>query len=68
MAIVDELVKDRDELLEVDEVQAACRLVEDVESRLSDGFREVARKLHALRLTSAQRGRPPSEPEIAELS
>jgi len=66
VAVFDELMKNRDQLFDVDEVQAARGLVEDVEGRFACGLGEVAGELDALGLAAAQRRRAAAEGEVAE--
>src|SRR4051812_13477371 len=64
--LVDQAVQDVEQALDVREVQARGRLVEDVERAARGDLRELGRELHALRLATRQRRRRLAEPDVAE--
>ena len=53
-------------LLDVGEVQAGRRLVEDVERAAGGAARQLGRELDALRLAAGERGRRLAEVDVAE--
>ena len=63
---VDEAVQDLEQPLDVGEVQAGRRLVEDVERAAGRDLRELGRELDALRLAARQRRRRLAEADVAE--
>ena len=66
VAAVDEPVEDLEQLLDVGEVEAGGRLVEDVERPAGRPPRELGRELDALRLAARQRRRRLAEVDVAE--
>ena len=66
VTVFDELMKNRDELFDVDEVQATGGLIEDVEGGFARRLGQVARELDSLCLAATQRRRAPAEGEVAE--
>ena len=66
VALVDEAVQDVEQALDVGEVQAGRRLVEDVERAPGGDLRQLGRELDALRLAARQRRRRLAEADVAE--
>ncbi len=66
VALVDQAGEDLQQLADVLEVQTGGRLVEDVDRAAGGALLELARELHALRLTAGQSGRGLAEPDVAE--
>src|SRR4051812_2161728 len=64
--LVDQAVQDVEQALDVREVQARGRLVEDVERAARGDLRELGRELHALRLATRQRRRRLAETDVTE--
>jgi hypothetical protein len=66
VAGLDEPVQDLEQLLDVGEVEAGRRLVEDVERLAGRAPRQLGRQLHPLRLAAGQRRRRLAEVDVAE--
>src|SRR5437773_10656715 len=66
VAGVDEATQHAEQALDVGEVKAGRRLVEDVQRPAGRAARELARELDALRFSAGQRGRRLAEPQVAE--
>ena len=66
VAAVDQAVQDVDQLLDVGEVQAGGRLVEDVERRAARFLAELVGELDALRFAAGERVAALAEGEVAE--
>ena len=57
VALVDQLVEHVEQLARVLEVQAGRRLIEDVDRASGASARQLARELHALRLSATEGNR-----------
>ena len=66
VAGLDEPVEHLEQLLDVGEVEAGRRLVEDVQGLAGRAPRQLGRELHALRLAAGQRRRRLAEVDVAE--
>ena len=66
VAVVAQPVQHGEQQLDVVEVQAGRRLVEDVERAAGVALRQLERELHALRLAAGQRRRRLAERDVAE--
>ena len=66
VAVVAQLVQHGEQVLDVVEVQAGGRLVEDVQRAAGIAAREFLRQLHALRFAAGQRGRRLAELDVAQ--
>ena len=66
VALIAQRQEREQERLDVGEVQARRRLVEDVERAAGGLARELARELHALRFAAGERRRRLAEREVAE--
>jgi hypothetical protein len=66
VAGVDEPLQHLEQLLDVGEVQAGGRLVEDVERAPGATLRQLGRELDALRLAARERRRRLAELDVAE--
>ena len=66
VAAVDQPMEDLEQLLDVGEVEAGRRLVEDVQRPAGRPPRELGRELDALRLAAGQRRRRLAEVDVAE--
>ena len=59
-------VEDFEELADVVEVEACCRLVEEIESATGLAFGKLAGKLHALGFAAGEGGGALAEMDVAE--
>jgi hypothetical protein len=66
VAVVDEALQHAQQLLDVVEVQARGRLVEDVERAAGVALAEFAREFHALRFAARQRRRALAQLDVGE--